>query len=210
MAGKDKYKNGRGPARHTRDDWIRTALDTLICEGVGNVKIMVLSARLNTARSGFYWHFDSRADLLDRLLEHWRATNTRAITDSAARPADTICASIVNVATSWTGEGGFDTRLDFAIRDWARRSASVRAALDASDNERVGALTQMFQRHGFDDKEAQVRGRILYYTQIGHDALDQKEDLETRRSRTWHYLYCLSGQEPAQQDVDRLDAARMP
>jgi AcrR family transcriptional regulator len=50
-----KNPKGRGPQRHTKDDWIKIALETLIAEGVENVKVMVLSAKLGTARSSFYW-----------------------------------------------------------------------------------------------------------------------------------------------------------
>lgn len=199
-----KKPRGRGPTRHTKDDWIRAALDTLISEGVENVKVLVLSAKLETSRSSFYWHFESRADLLDKLLDHWRETNTQAIVDGASKPAVSITDAIVNVYASWVGAGQFNTRLDFAIRDWARRSGSVRRALDQSDNDRVEALAQMFQRFDYPVSQSQVRARILYYTQIGYDALDQQESWETRISRVWDYLYCISGAEPSEAEVKRL------
>ena len=199
-----KKPRGRGPTRHTKDDWIRAALDTLISEGVENVKVLVLSAKLETSRSSFYWHFESRADLLDTLLDHWRQTNTQAIVEGASLSATSITDAIVNVYASWVGAGRFNTRLDFAIRDWARRSGSVRRALDQSDNDRVDALAQMFQRFDYPVSESQVRARILYYTQIGYDALDQQESWETRISRVWDYLYCISGRDPSDAEVKRL------
>jgi AcrR family transcriptional regulator len=199
-----KKPRGRGPTRHTKDDWIRAALDTLISEGVENVKVLVLSAKLETSRSSFYWHFESRADLLDTLLDHWRQTNTQAIVEGASLSATSITDAIVNVYASWVGAGRFNTRLDFAIRDWARRSGSVRRALDQSDNDRVEALAQMFQRFDYPVSESQVRARILYYTQIGYDALDQQESWETRISRVWDYLYCISGRDPSDAEVKRL------
>ena len=208
MAEKKKSGRGRGPKRHTKADWIKIALDTLISEGEENVKVLVLSAKMDTSRSSFYWHFDSRADLLDDLLEHWRSTNTQVIVDAAEAPADTINGAIVNFFASWISKGSFDTRLDFAVRDWARRSGSVRALLDKSDNQRLDALTEMFRRYGYADGESEVRARILYFTQIGYDALDQKEDWDTRISRAAHYLYCLSGKEPADADVERLNQVR--
>ena len=200
---KSKKARGRGPQRHTKQDWIRIALDTLISEGVENVKVMVLSDKMQTARSSFYWHFDSRADLLENLLDHWRQTNTQAIVTSAAEPADTITGAIVNVYASWVGSGKFDTRLDFAVRDWARRSGSVRRALDASDDARVEALTQMFLRYDYPQSEAAVRARILYYTQIGYEALDPQESWETRHTRVRDYLFCISGIEPTAEDIER-------
>ena len=211
MTEPTKHSNksrGRGPQRHTRQDWIRTALDTLISEGVENVKILVLSTKLETARSSFYWHFENREDLLDTLLEHWRNTNTRAISESARLPAETVTQAIVNVYSSWFGEGQFNTRLDFAIRDWARRSGSVRRVLDLSDDARVAALTDMFRRFDYPQGEADVRARILYFTQIGYEALDQRESWETRVSRARDYLFCISGREPEQADIERIRALR--
>ncbi|WP_300037428.1 TetR/AcrR family transcriptional regulator [uncultured Roseobacter sp.] len=208
MADNQKSESGRGSRRYTKEDWIRIALDTLISEGEENVKVLVLSAKLETSRSSFYWHFESRADLLDDLLEYWRSTNTKAIVDSASEPADTITSAIVNVFASWIGKGRFDTRLDFAVRDWARRSGSVRALLDQSDNRRLEALTKMFTGFGYPGEEAEVRARILYFTQIGYDALDHKEDWETRIGRARQYLLCLSGAEPSEHDLQRLDAVR--
>lgn len=203
-----KNPKGRGPQRHTKEDWMQIALDTLISEGVENVKVMLLSAKLETARSSFYWYFENREDLLDNLLEHWRATNTKAIVDSSMLPADTITQAVVNVFASWVGKGQFNTRLDFAVRDWARRSGSVRRALDDSDAERLVALTQMFVRFGFVQGEAEVRARILYYTQIGYEALDQRESWETRVSRARDYLFCITGHVPTDDEVTQLHDLR--
>lgn len=197
-------KRGRGKQRHTRDDWIQIALDTLISEGVENVKVLALSTKLDTARSSFYWYFDSRADLLDSLLEHWRHKNTKAIVDSSQEEAKTITGAIANVYASWVVTGQFNTRLDFAIRDWARRSGSVRRVLDESDTERLDALAEMFGRFGYPHSEAEVRARILYYTQIGYEALDPRERWETRMSRLRDYLFCLSGEHPTDDDIKRI------
>jgi hypothetical protein len=146
--------------------------------------------------------------LLDTLLEHWRNTNTRAIVESAHQPAETITRAIVNVYSSWFGEGRFNTRLDFAIREWARRSGSVRRALDMSDDERLGALEHMFKRFDYPAGEADVRARILYFTRIGYDALDQRESWEVRVARAKEYLFCISGQQPSEADVKRIRKLR--
>ena len=199
---------GRGPQRHTKEDWVRIGLETLISEGVENVKILVLSAKLETARSSFYWYFENREDLLHNLLEHWRATNTKAILDSAEQPAGTITQAVVNVFASWVGEGQFNTRLDFAIRDWARRSDAVRRVLDQSDAQRLTALTEMFLRFGFAQSESEVRARILYYTQIGYEALDPGENWEVRVSRAADYLFCMTGHRPSASEVEQLSRLR--
>lgn len=197
-------KKGRGPGRTTREDWIQVALDTLISDGEEKVKVLVLAERLGCARSSFYWYFQDRSDLLDSLLDHWQKTNTHAILEGAGHPAATINEALGRLLASWVGPGKFDTRLDFAVRDWARRSGSVRRALDLSDAARIDAIFEMFLRHGYRKAEADVRARIVYFTQIGYDALDQRESWERRIERVRDYLYCHTGVAPTNSEVEAL------
>ncbi len=194
----------RGPGRTTRDDWLRAALTALVHEGVDNVKVLILAERLDCARSSFYWFFKDRAALLDALLEHWESTNTRALIAATTPGSATITEALARLYTSWLNEDGFDTQLDFAIRDWARRSDTVRAVLETGDNARIAAIAAMFLRHGYAEAEADVRARIVYFTQIGYATLDQRESWETRNARGRHYLFCMTGHAPSESDLAML------
>ena len=111
-----------GNTKVTRRDWINLALQTLISDGIESVRVLPLGQKLGVSRSSFYWYFESRQDLLDQLLAHWRDTNTRAIFERAQRPAESIIMGVMNVFECWADERLFDPRLDFAIREWARRN----------------------------------------------------------------------------------------
>ncbi len=200
----DPKPRSRGPSRTSREDWIQIALDTLISDGVDSVKVLTLAEKLECARSSFYWFFKNRTDLLNALLDHWQSTNTKALVESTKRPAPTINHALVQVYRIWVADGTFDTQLDFAIRDWARRSGSVRRALDLSDTARVDALTDMFERFAYPRSEAETRARITYFTQIGYDALDQRETMETRAARGRDYLYCITGVVPTDDELAAL------
>ena len=197
-------KSTRNKAKSSREDWINTALDTLISEGEEKVKVSLLSDKLKCARSSFYWFFNSRADLLDNLLQHWQDTNTAALIAQAQKPVSSINMGLINLYYCWTTKGEFDTQLDFAIRDWARRSGTVRRAVDLSDTQRIEAIATMFLNFGYDSGEADVRARSIYFTQIGYDALDQRETRQQRIDRGRHYLYCMTGQKPSQAELDYL------
>ncbi len=185
----------------TREEWLQAALDTLIEDGVDRVKILNLATRLQVSRSSFYWYFKDRRELLDTLLDHWRQTNTRAIAEQAALPSQTITEGIIHVFRCWVDERLFDPRLDFAIREWARRSSRVRQILDAADDERVRVIAGLFERHGFEPTEAFVRARVLYFMQIGYYALDLGESLPQRQALARHYLKCFSGQDPRPEEL---------
>lgn len=202
-----KIARGRGPQRTSRQDWIDTALEILIAEGVEQVKVLALARRLNCARSSFYWYFKNRDDLLDDLLMRWQSTNTQGIVAQAKLPADTINGALVNIFCCWVDVDLFDSRLDFAVREWARRSEKVRRALDISDKLRLDALTEMYARYGFGMSESSVRARIVYFTQIGYYALEVRETPEQRMSGAVDYLFCMTGLMPTAEEVDRLGQA---
>ena len=163
--------------------------------------MLPLAERLGVSRSSFYWFFRSREHLLDLLLERWRDSNTRVIVDKAAAPAATITQGVLNIFICWMDESLFDPRLDFAIREWARRSGHVRRAVDQADDERVDAIKRMFIRHGYRERDAFIRARVLYFMQIGYYSLDLEESQATRLDYVADYLRAFTAREPTRQEV---------
>lgn len=191
-----------GNVKATREDWLNIALETLIAEGVEGVRILALGHKLGVSRSSFYWYFESRQDLLDQLLEHWRNKNTRFIIERAKRPAPSVTQAVLNVFECWVDENLFLPRLDFAIRTWARSSPEVHGIIDAADNERIGAIRDMFARYGYGEADAFVRARVLYFMQIGYYSLEIVEPTASRMALVPAYLRSFTGREPLEGEVE--------
>jgi AcrR family transcriptional regulator len=190
-----------GNIKATKTDWIELALKWLLSDGIEQVKVLPLSQKLGVSRSSFYWYFNSRQDLLDQLLLHWRNTNTLTIIERAQRPAESIIRGVLNVFECWADERLFSPRLDFAVREWARRSPEVRQAIHAADDDRVNAIRDLYARHGYDAEEALIRARILYSMQIGFYVLEVKEPMEVRLGHLEAYLKSFTGLQPSPADV---------
>lgn len=198
-----------GNVKVTRQDWLNVAMDVLVSDGVEQVKVLVLATRMGVSRSSFYWYFKSRQDLLDTLVKHWEATNTGALARQSEAPAATITEAVCNVFHCVVDTELFNTRLDFAIRDWARRDGKVRRLLDLSDARRIEALRAMFARYGYGEMEALTRARVLYYMQLGYDLAELEEPIEQRIAMVPHYLRVFTGQEPQPGEVEAFaDYAR--
>jgi AcrR family transcriptional regulator len=191
-----------GNVKATRDDWLDLALSALALEGVDHVTVLNLSERLGVSRSSFYWYFKNRDELLDALLDRWDRLNTRSIVAQAEERAATVTEAVCNVFRCWVNPAIFSPRLDFAVREWARRSAHVRRTLDGSDRVRTEALKALFVRFGYEDENAFVRARVLYYMQIGYYALDLREPIETRLGLTPHYLKAFTGVDATEAEID--------
>lgn len=191
------------PVSTDRDDWVRTALQILIEQGAGEVKILTLANRLGCSRSNFYWFFKDREALLAELLGNWQARNTAAIVERASRPAARISDGVLNIFDCWADPDLFDARLDFAIREWARRSGEVAAEVAKADALRLEAIANLFIRFGASPTEAFVRARTIYFMQVGYYALGITETDAERIALLPDYVFAFCGEVP---DVAQVEA----
>lgn len=189
------------PISTTREDWINTALQILIDQGAGEVKILTLAQKLGCSRSNFYWFFKDREALLSDLLACWQAKNTAAIVTRAGFPADRISQGVLNIFDCWANPDLFDARLDFAVREWARRSADVAAEVRRADAARLDAVTALFAKFGASPAQAIVRARTLYFMQIGYYALEIRETLADRLALLPDYIVAFCGEAPQPEDI---------
>jgi AcrR family transcriptional regulator len=189
------------PISTTREDWINTALQILIDQGAGEVKILTLAQKLGCSRSNFYWFFKDRDALLSDLLACWQAKNTAAIVTRAGFPADRISQGVLNIFDCWANPDLFDARLDFAVREWARRSADVAAEVRRADAARLDAVTALFAKFGASPAQAIVRARTLYFMQIGYYALEIRESLADRLALLPDYIVAFCGEAPQPEDI---------
>ncbi|MEM9969929.1 MAG: TetR/AcrR family transcriptional regulator [Pseudomonadota bacterium] len=190
-----------GNVKVTRADWLNAALATLKSDGVERVKVLALADLLGVSRSSFYWYFRDRDDLLKALLTHWEDTNTAALIGQAEATARTVTGACCNVFRCFVNPVLFDIALDFTVRDWARRDAAVRAALEASDARRLDALQAMFARYGYGETDALVRARTLYYMQIGYIDADLREPMAERLRLNPYYITTFTGRDADARDL---------
>lgn len=181
-----------GQARLGRGDWLIAGLRILIDEGIDAVRITRLADDLGVTRGSFYWHFRDRDDLLNGLIEFWSQKNTAAVREAVAG-APSLTDGILALFDAWIDPERFDPRLDHAMRDWARRSDRVRRAVDDADTERVAVIASLYRGFGYDEDEAFIRARVIYFGQIGYYALDLDESLAARLANLEAYYLCFTG-----------------
>lgn len=174
-------EEGSQQPRLSRADWLSAALDLFVESGVDAVRITRLADRLSVTRGSFYWHFADRGALLTAMLEVWEQTNTASVIRAATVSGD-LEDRVLALFMCWVDPGLFDPKLEFAVRDWARGDAMLQAAIKETDGKRMEAIIAMFAESGFSEREAVIRARNFYYTQMGYYALNVQETLSERLS----------------------------
>lgn len=179
----------------SRQDWIRTARNTLERKGVAAVKVDHLARKLKVTRGSFYFHFVNRQDLLEALLQEWRDVNCLPFDDLWER-AEQDGPSIFEATTDmWLEQGSFRPALDLAVRDWGRSSRQVADEVRSADERRIGVFTIALQEMGFPHDEAVVRARISYLHQIGYFSVHYDEPRAARLRYIPMYLKVLTGRD---------------
>lgn len=164
------------PARApcTPETWIDAATQVLVDQGVDRVRVDLLAQTLGMTRGSFYWHFASRDELLQRVLQAWRERATEGLTQRLEQAHPDPREQLRDVLSlPWRGRAAARAaRIELAIRDWARRDASAAQAVREADESRMGYIAQLFSAMGLglSVMEARRRAYVLYSALLG-DAL---------------------------------------
>jgi len=179
--------------RFGRTAWVEAAREALIEDGLAGLYVERLAQRLGATRAAFYYHFGSRAELLEDLVEHWKTTNTRCFEEVLAHreggPEDRL-RELVHI---WINERGFDPRFDSAMRAWAHESPAISQVIRQIDQRRIDLLKKVFVELGYPDLEAFIRARITYFHQVGYYALEVQESRKRRLELAPVYIAALAG-----------------
>lgn len=193
-------------ARGSEDLWLGAAYEVLVTAGVDAVKVMPLAQMLGLSRTSFYWHFKDREALLAALLDRWEAQNTGNLVARTEAYAETIVEALYNLFDCWLTRDLFDSRLDFAIRNWALGDPAIKTKLQHTDEARIAAIRAMFERFGYAPDNADTRAHTVYYTQIGYISMMVAEPRDIRLARMPAYVETFSGQSPDASETARFMA----
>lgn len=166
--------------------WLDAAMALLVDGGVDLIRVDVIARQLQLTRGSFYWHFKDRDALLAALLQAWRQSATEQVTERFSRDNQDPRALIRELLSlPFRGRSAQRAaRVELAIRDWARRDAMARQAVDEADATRIDYIARCFRALGFGTAEAQHRAGILYACELGEALLVHQGAAPQQRERS--------------------------
>ena len=145
--------------RVSKDQWLIKAFDTLESSGVEAVKIERLAKAFGISRSGFYWHFKNRQDLLEHLLDYWVRRYTGVVTDNPdvvkLDPKKRLLTTMEMIRDKHL------TKYDLAMTSWAKLDSHVHKVVKEVVKMRLDYLRVIFSELGFEGDELEMRTRLF-------------------------------------------------
>ena len=143
----------------SKRQWLTKALETLETDGYEAVKIDRLAKQLGISRSGFYYHFKDRQDLLQHLLDYWANEYTAVITedmDMKKLDAEKRLFTTMKIVREKKLP-----KYDLAMNSWAKVDPLVDKVVKKVIKIRLDFTRAMFEELGFDGDELEMRARMF-------------------------------------------------
>ena len=145
--------------RVSKDEWLDCALTALANGGIDSVRIDKLARQLGVARSGFYWHFKDRQDLLNHMLDYWAHEYTEVVTENKALTEGPAIQRLENVMRTVRDYGL--NRFEAAILIWSQSDPAARETFDRAFEMRVEFIGNMFAELGFEGDDIEMRAQFF-------------------------------------------------
>jgi len=155
--------------RLTRQDWIDTALDVLIVEGIAAITMDRLANMLGITRGSFYHHFSDRKDLLHELLDYWAQRWTYDVRDQVANLGLDPNSTLLVLMRTIRGNKAAD--FDAPFRAWALHDPMAREVVSRVDELRLGFIQSLFEAMGFEGLDAKNRARLFLHYEAAAPAM---------------------------------------
>ncbi|MDP3036472.1 MAG: TetR/AcrR family transcriptional regulator [Rhodocyclaceae bacterium] len=146
-----------------RAAWIAAALDIVAQDGIDGLRVEGVAKRLGVTKGSFYWHFKDRRDLIDAVLDDWRAGRIRDIRkQTAAAPGNEEAALRHTIEVYAAAKNRKGISIEASIRLWARQDANGLAVVEEVDAERLECTRRLFLARNLPPAEAAARSALLY------------------------------------------------
>lgn len=145
--------------RISKDEWLEAALNALEGEGVRGVRIEVLARTLGISKSGFYWHFRDREELLRQMLAYWEYAFTdvviKSLSQSTLPPRERLMEAMHMVDNHKLA------KFDLSIRSWANHDTRVMGIVKRVDRKRLEFVKALLAESGFRGEDLETRARLM-------------------------------------------------
>ena len=152
--------------RLTATNWIEAALKILEEKDINQVKIAPLAKILGVTKGSFYWHFKDRQALLDAMLDHWHNEKTLDVInmiDAVSGIASERLLALLKAGVETLGT----TRVEPAIRSWARSDKQVNRIVCQVDTERLNYVKDLLMEIGNNESTAINKARMVNFVRTG-------------------------------------------
>jgi len=153
----------------TKEQWTKLGYQLFAEMGVRGLNVEKMSNKLKCNRSSFYWHFKTKEDFIDEVINFWIATETDQVIFEVEK-----CNNAKEKLDKFF-EIAFKNEpyLEFAffLKRYAKKNKKIQLIVDEIDKRRLGFTAQLLKNVGYTKRESEIKANIFFKYLIGHHEL---------------------------------------
>jgi AcrR family transcriptional regulator len=165
--------------RVSKAQWLEAAMDVLARQGINAVKVEHLARQLKVAKSGFYWHFQNRDDLLAEMLRYWEQEFNQVIMEDKALAELSSDQQLLAIMTMVDESRLF--HFEAPVRRWAGEDPAAREVVKQIDARRLTLLENIFHGLGYRAEKLTVVSRLFHCYHAWESLMYEDDDPELHR-----------------------------
>lgn len=145
--------------RVSKDEWLQKALEVLRRQGIEAIRVERIAAELGIAKSGFYWHFRDRDDLIRQMVDYWAQEFTEVVSANLELLKGSPEARLRRIARLILDHDL--TQYDLAFRAMAEADPALARRVNKVYKARLDYIGSIFRDLGFKGEELDMRTRLF-------------------------------------------------
>lgn len=150
----------------TKEDWIKLGHELFSESGETGLNVDKMSRLLKCNKSSFYWHFKSKTEFIDAMIEHWINSDTKDIISAVNAEVSPEDKFLKLTEISFRKDSNID--FIFFLKKYGQTNDRIEKMVDRIDKERVNFVSTLLQGMGYAKNEAIIKARLYYYCLIGY------------------------------------------
>lgn len=175
----------------TKKDWIKLGYKLFSRNGVSGIVIEKMALKLKVNKSSFYWHFKTRKEFINELVQYWIKIETEKVIENTEKANSTVEKLVLFLKIAFKN----DPYLEFIfwLKRYAIKNPDTQAIIDEVDAQRLAFTSKLFQEMGYTHEEAEIKASIFYKYLIGYHEMirHKKQDknyLDEVKNELIHFL----------------------
>ncbi|MFK8036770.1 MAG: TetR/AcrR family transcriptional regulator [Crocinitomicaceae bacterium] len=156
-----------------KQDWVNLGFKLFSEKGISGIVIENMAEKLNVNKSSFYWHFKTKKEFIQQLIESWISNETEQIISLTNNEKSALQKFKTLIILSYKKMPNQD--FIFYLKRYAQKERKTKSIIEKIDFQRIEYLKNLLKEMGYSEQDANIKSSLLYKHLIGYHEMIRYE-----------------------------------
>lgn len=161
----------------TKEDWIDLGFQRFSERGISGIVIEKMAEKLKVNKSSFYWHFKTKKEFIQHLIEFWVNNETERIIQLTNTEKSALQKFKTLIELSYKKMPNQD--FIFYLKRYAQKEKKTKSVIENIDSKRIEYVKKLLKEMGYSGQDAIIKSTLFYKHLIGYHEMIRYEKQST-------------------------------